>query len=161
MSAKSALYKYLDKHARENQDKKPRRKNKTPEADLQKEIIINARKDGFEFYITDSSAKWNEEAQAYISDKFAEGMSDLTGDRDGIACYVEVKAPGKRSTLKEHQREFLIEKINRGCFAMCADSYEDIVITWNKWRQKGNYKQYLIDCLPKSKIIDDGKPLFD
>lgn len=161
MSAKSALFKYLDKHARQNHQTGPKRKNKTPEKDLQKKIILMGRKDGFDLYITDSSAKWNADLGTYVSDKFASGMSDLTGDRDGLACYVEVKAPGRRSTLKPHQRQFLLDKIERRCFACCVDSYEDIVTLWNKWRQKGNYKQVLIEALPKEPVSrDDDKPLF-
>lgn len=162
MSAKDAFYSYLDKHAKQNKDSdKPRRKNKTPEADLQGEIILKGRRDDFKFYITDSSARWSNEAEAYISEKYESGMSDLTGDRDGLACYIEVKAPGRISTLKMHQREFLLKKIDRGCFACCVDSYELVLETWIKWRQKGNYKEVLKRALPKVSVCrDNDEPLF-
>lgn len=160
MSVKTALYNYLDRQANKEPND-PRRRNKTPEADLQAKIIKNGKKDDFKLYITDSSARWSGEAEAYVSEKYESGMSDLTGDRDGLACYVEVKAPGKRYTLKMHQREFLLKKIDRGCFAVCVDSYELLVETWVKWRQKGNYKEVLKRALPKPPISrDDNKPLF-
>lgn len=163
MSARNALYNYLDKHARENKGlAKPRRKNKTPEDDLRKKIIITCKKDGFKLYITDSKARWSNEADGYISEKYDKGMSDVSGDKEGIACYVEIKAPGKLSTLKPHQREFLLEKIRRGCFAVCVDSYELLYNTWLEWFNRGKYKNILINALPREPISRDAnKPLFD
>jgi len=155
MSVKSALYNYIDRQAKKEANDKPKRKNKTPEYDLQAEIIKTAKKDGFKFYITDSSARWSYEKEGYVSETFESGMSDLTGDRDGLACYIEIKAPGKRSTLKPHQREFLMRKIGRGCFACCVDSYELITETWDKWRQSGNYSMVLIKCLPREPVSRD------
>lgn len=162
MSAEKALYKYMSKQAKQSlRDMKPKRRNKKPENAAQADIVKRGRRDGFELYITDSSAKWNSEAQAYVSDVFEKGMSDLTGDKDAVPCYVEVKAPGKRSTLKEHQRQFLIRKINRGCFVCCSDRYEHLIKLWNKWRLSGKDSKILMADLPASKIKDDKGPLFD
>ena len=73
---------------------------------------------------------------------------------DGFCAAVEFKAPGKRGTLKPHQREFLIEKIKRGAFAVCVDSVECLEFIWTQFDRLRRHdvesaKQLLFNNLPK------------
>lgn len=146
---KASLLNYLDREAKKRErELKPSRKNKAPEKDLVSEILKQCKKFGFDLYVTDSAAKWDNQAERYVANEFASGMSDLSGDRGGIACYIEIKAPGKRVTLKENQRDFLIRKINRGCFAMCADSWRSIPEIFARWQIEGCSKYFLKNHLP-------------
>ena len=150
---RSSLMNFLDKEAKQrDREGKPTRRNKTPEKDLQSEILKDCKKHGFELYITDNSAKWDNDAGRYvISTDFESGMSDLTGDREGKPCYIELKAPGQRATLRDHQRAFLTRKIDRGCFAIAADSWGMILRVFAGWQMENFSKHFLKNHLPSKR----------
>jgi hypothetical protein len=84
-----------------------------------------------------------------------------------MAVFIELKAKGRRSALRENQREFLIEKINTGCFAVVVDSLELLENQWERFcllkkrRQYQMAKDFLFTALPKKKdSLDDSEPLF-
>jgi hypothetical protein len=91
------------------------------------------------------------------------GFADCVGVTPyfGVAAYIELKAPGRRSTLKPHQRDFLLGKISMGAFAVCIDSVELLSETYNEWlalrteKYFDGAKQYLIGRLPKIKENTD------
>lgn len=88
------------------------------------------------------------------------GHSDIAGnDKHGRGVYIECKAPGKRATLKAHQREFLEKRISLGCFAACADSAEYVSELYHKFQQVGltEQKRLLLESLPKSRKDDEGE----
>jgi hypothetical protein len=135
MSAKRALFNYhnrlIDEHrigARKN------RHNKTPERDLEKLIRSALRDMGFSCNKVESKAVYSESSGAYRRGMTTAGMSDYIGVAPGgYAAFIEVKAPGQRCRLKEHQRVFLVEKINFGAFAVCVDSVELLASLWKRW----------------------------
>ncbi len=167
MSAKDALDRYYRKQA--GMVTKPKRApNKSPEADLEKLLRLQFVALGFSMNKIEAKAVYNHDAGRYVSGQAEAGVADYFGCcPDGMGCFVEVKAPGRRSTLKAHQRLFLVEKISKGCFAVCVDSVELFCKTWAEWdRLRRRYQkhiaiQFLLAELPKDKQPDDGKGLFN
>lgn len=138
---------------------KPRKKRKKPvqrELPVQKDIIKQLRNHGFSVHRV--------EAKAFVDDgniKYSEteaGVSDIIGnDKHGYATYIEVKAPGKLRTLRRSQYFFLVEKINTGCFACVADSFDLVMDRYKMWfsmitgspYERQEAAKYLFDHLPK------------
>lgn len=133
-----ALEKFMTKQQKELEpDEGPRRKNARPEMDLvQKPCKAWFRRSGWSMFIIDAKAEWNAAAGTFISSSQVEpGFSDSVGcTPDGTAAFVEFKAPGKRATLKPHQRAFLEDKIRKGCFAICVDSVEGLADAWERFK---------------------------
>lgn len=133
------------------------RRNQKPEAKIENEIYKHLNEIGWsiDFYES-SSFGISPEYQDY---KVKPGHSDLAGNLpNGIACYVEVKAKGKRSTLSDNQRQFLIEKINTNCFAIVADSLEYVLNTFQTWQATPIKKAFLLKELPIKKIRPSEEP---
>lgn len=135
MSAQDALNKYYAKQLREF-TKKPKKKNQSPEADFKKEAMAWLNSKGFSVHSIESKAVWNPKANRYIRGQTDSGFSDLVGVTPtyGVACFIELKAPGRRSTLKEHQKHFLISKIDKMAFAICTDSIAHIDGIFMRWQ---------------------------
>lgn len=129
---------------------RPRAKrNASPEKDLVKLILKACETRGWSCHVVESKAVYNASAGRYISGQTVQGFTDIVGcDNQGISMWIEVKAPGKRSTLKEHQRQFLIEKISKNAFAVCIDSVELLYGTYAGWLDAQNKKSYLLKLLP-------------
>jgi hypothetical protein len=159
MSAKDALNKYyLNQMPRPS---KPRRRNKKPEAELEKHIKALFIELNFSMNKVEAKAVYNPRAGTYLRGQTDAGVSDWVGcTPDGFGCFVEVKAPGRRSTLKPHQRIFLEAKINCGAFAVCVDSTELLSSTWFAWQHRRAMdpmlaRNYLLKALPKQGAMDD------
>jgi hypothetical protein len=150
MSAADAVRKYYERQLKASG---PKRKNKAPEAELQKSALLWLNANGFTVFSVDSKAVWSKNAGRYLRGQTNIGCSDIVGAcPGGIACFIELKAPGKRSTLREAQRHFLIDKINAGAFAIVADSISSISEAWSRFKElqntKDSSKHYLIAKLP-------------
>ena len=131
-STKAALDRYFQRQL--DEANRVKRKNKAPEKDLSKDVMIWLQAHGFSCNVIESKAVYQESAGRYIGGQVVQGMPDIVGnDCAGRAVYIELKAPGKRSTLKEHQRAFLGKKILSNCFAVCIDSIDDLAIIYTKW----------------------------
>ena len=105
---------------------------------------------GWDLQVIESKAVYSESAGRYIGGQTKAGTSDLVGNTpDGIAAFIEVKAKGKRSTLRPDQHMFLSEKIMRNCFAICADSLDSAKSQYEGWLAADNKKKYLGESLPK------------
>lgn len=142
-STKNALLKSISTSA-----KRPTRKNKKPERDLQKKIFSWCREAGMHVYITDRGY-WGRIGMLY-SCPFAQGHSDISGnDKDGLSVYIEVKAPGRIKTLKSDQREFLKERIKEKCFATVTDDLEKLKSLYFKFKTTQSYSllRDAIDCV--------------
>lgn len=153
MSAADALRKYCE---RQLKAVGPKRKNKAPEAELQKSALIWLTAKGFTVFSVDSKAVWSKSAGRYLRGQTNIGCSDIVGPcPGGIACFIELKTLGRRSTLREAQRYFLIDKINVGAFAIVADSIESLTDSWEnfkKLKQRNEpTKPYLLSILPEKK----------
>jgi hypothetical protein len=159
MSARDALLKY---HARQlGTARKKRKKNKKPEQQVVDEIHKWLKKHGFDCNTVEAKATWSE-GGFYKSSTVAPGFSDIAGnDRNGFAVFIEAKAPGKRSTLRPSQREFLLRKIKTNCFAVVADSVGFLSTAYDEWCNLGGEEaqKYLFGLLPKTRSGDDD-PLF-
>lgn len=139
-----------------------KKKNKTPEADFLKKLKKHIEETHcWNLDVIDSKGQFSEDAQRYVYGKTRSGYSDMSGNMlNGLAVYIEVKAPGKRSTVREDQRIFLIEKINTNAFAIVTDSIEHFESMLEKFKRAENRKATLLKDLPGGRAqVDDG-PLF-
>jgi hypothetical protein len=134
--------------------KQPTRKNQKPEKELEKTVMAWLKLHGFHCTVVEAKSTFNPVARRYISQSVKAGTVDVIGnDSEGRAVFIELKAPGRRSTLSEKQRDFLELKISQMCFAVCIDSVEMLAETYSHWlslppleRQK-----FLLAQLPSKK----------
>jgi len=104
---------------------------------------------GWSMTIIEARANFSEESQRYTSGAVAAGYPDLSGNMaDGRAVFIEVKAKGKRSTIRPAQHQFLIGKISSNCFAACIDSIECFEKLFSEWKNSQNRKALLLKELP-------------
>lgn len=123
---------------------KPKRKNKAPEKAFVKALYEHMRqKLGFSIDVVESKSVFSVAAGRYLRGQAISGFPDIVGcDRHGILVAIECKAPKKRRTLKEHQKEFLRQKIEMNAFAACIDDIETLdklYLAWLNYR-KSNQK---------------------
>jgi hypothetical protein len=158
---RAAIEKFTMKQ--DKKDKGPTRKNSKPEKELEKEVLALLRSWGWSVAVVESKSTYDPRAGRYISQSIKQGFSDLVGNTDqGLSIYIELKAPRRRSTLRLKQREFLVEKINSGCFAVCIDSTRMLEDVWNNFNRDighGNRRSYLLSCLPALKQDTDSDDL--
>jgi hypothetical protein len=151
-STLKALNNFMAKDARKKAPKKNRStKNKSPEKALVKLLITEAKAMGMELAVVDSAAVFSVSAGCYLGSQTSESLPDLIGDDDmGRVIYLEAKAPGKRSTLKPHQYDFLKRKIERGCFACCSDNPKHFRRLYEAWLDLDRLARarYLLEDLP-------------
>lgn len=160
MSAKDALLKYHQRQLKSTK-RTPRKKNKKPEKVVEKDCLDWLDKHGFSINVVESKAVYSKAAGNYIRGQTVAGFPDLVGnDKDGHAVFIELKAPGKRSTIRPAQVDFLLNKIKTNCFAVCVDSVAYLSTAYALWSElEGeNAKEYLHSLLPKKR--KDDSPLF-
>jgi hypothetical protein len=129
-----------------------RQKNQKPEKEVQKKIIPLLKTLGIFANVVESKAVFSASSGRYISGQASAGFPDIVGiNPAGFFVAVELKAPGKRSSLKSHQREFLLQVIALNGFACCTDSPENFLQTYNSWLNSPSEmrKDLLISSLPK------------
>lgn len=122
----------------------PKRKNDKPEKRVETEVMhwLNTR--GFSCHVVESKAVFNRKAMAYISGQTVKGMTDIIGcTPEGIAVFIELKAPGKRSSLKTHQRMFIEEKIEKGCLAGVVDGAGSMEMLYAHFMNSKDLKEIL------------------
>lgn len=145
----------------------PRRTNEKPEKEFEQVALAWLRANGFHVNVVESKATFNPQLGRYVNQSVKGGFADIVGNhQSGLAVFIELKAPGRRSTLRDNQREFLLSKIQTGCFAVCVDS---LMLLQNQFERfmlhhrRGQYqlaKDFLIAALPIKKEIADDNPLF-
>lgn len=144
---------------------KPARKksNDKPEARFVLELKKHLTNLGWDVTIIEAKANYSQESGRYTHGAVASGYPDLSGNTpDGIAVYIETKAPGKRSTIRPAQHEFLIRKISTNCFSICCDSISYFERVFNEWKTSPNRKALLLKELPKlAARFTDGELWFD
>lgn len=155
MSVKDALEKYSKKQL--SSDRRPTRKNKKPEQKTVNACMEFFKDFGFSMHIVESKAVYNVRAGRYLTGQTVSGFTDSAAcTPNGIGCFVEFKAKGRLSTLREAQREFMMEKIIKGCFSCVVDSAERlkrIYADWTKLKNLGGDEAtaYLLAEMPKKK----------
>lgn len=150
--AKSRILAAIDKFSQKNDGlpKKQRKKtNNNVEGPVVLEIKNHLKSIGWSIDVIEAKGVFNEEAGAYLHGKTRPGYSDISGNLpNGIACYIEVKSPGKRSTMRPDQETFLVEKISTNAFAIVADSVQYVMRVFGQWQKAENKKAYLLKELP-------------
>lgn len=156
--AHRALDRYLKRDASANRPRPPKKtriKNKRPEKDLvQMPCMIWMKQMGFSVETYESKAVWDMHAQSYVTKGMKSGTPDCMGcTNQGYAVYIEFKAPGRRKTVKPHQRHFLVSKAQCGAFSCVIDDLEYLKAVWSKWisfRSEGHLNeatQFLLNLL--------------
>ncbi len=143
------------------------RHNEKPEKEVEGACLFLMRSWGWSMQIFESKATYDPRAGRYIGQAMKSGTLDSGGStNEGIAAWVEFKAPGKLNTLRDGQRTFILEKIavnNFACVTDSSDRLNDIHKHWSFLRRHGNIdaaREYLISMLPKEKAPQDTGPLF-
>lgn len=144
-------YKRIDKELKPQS----KQKNQQPEAELRKLVLKELRLAGFLALYVESKAVFSQQLGQYLHSQVQPGTSDLIClDSYGNFLAVELKAPGRVGTLKDHQREFLLSVIDRNGFACCVDSFESLINLYNKWIKEKNREirqALLVSALPIKK----------
>jgi hypothetical protein len=129
-----------------------------PEKIVESEIRAWGARNGFDLTVVDTSAVWNPKACRYISRQASESLPDLIGNHGPLSVWIELKAPGARSSINSgkslHQREFLVRKIKQGCFAVVTDGVSHMDMIWLKYRRAELFDKaaILINDLPVTRI---------
>jgi hypothetical protein len=124
---------------------KVKRKNNAPEKAVEFYVMTWCLEQGWSLDVVEARGA---DQNPFGTITVRRGFSDLCGcDDDGHAVYVELKAPGKLSTLREHQRDFLIEKIKHNAFAVCVDSPELLEEYYTSWRGVVDKQGYLLGLI--------------
>lgn len=154
---KKAVHKFIQRET----DRYNKKKNKKPEEAVVKEMLDYYEQNGF--YVRRFEAKAKKIATQsgkaiWTSTGLDYGTPDLLGCcPSGFIHANEVKARGRRSTLREDQREFLENIIHRGGFGICADSVDYLDDTYHRWIILNDVEQrinFLLSELPKKRMIN-------
>lgn len=149
-STLAAMNKFIAKSAKSN---KPKRTNQRPEKIVECEVIQWLRNNQFFVHVVESKAVWNAHAGRYLTGQTVVGFPDVVGcTAQGLHVAIELKAPGRLSTLRPQQAEYLRKAICRGCFAVVVDSVPLLISIYEKWvsiREREGRITYLLSCLPK------------
>lgn len=166
MSVRDALRRYsqglLDQEMR-RQKRRPGRKNQRPEKDLERQVLEWAQVQGLDLHVVESKAVYSKAAGRYLRGQTASGMPDLIGTYRGLSVWIELKAQGRRGTLKEHQFVFLLGKAKAGCFACCTDSVDhvsNLFLNWLALDESSRIKLLLNDLPKRRDSSHDDEDLF-
>jgi hypothetical protein len=140
----------------------PKRKNDKPEQRVVRQICAWLKSNGFSYNVVEAKATFDPDKRRYTTGQVSSGFSDIVAvSPDGYACFLEIKANGRRGSLKEHQRAFLLDKISCNAFAGVFDSVERLSRAYNMFsdlRRAGrNAQNYLQEMMPKKRRKDTGK----
>lgn len=136
-STKDALNKFYERQAREDDPLRPHRKNEKPEFEFAKQVDKWFQANGWVMSRVESKAVYNFASGRYDHGQTESGFSDRVGVTPyrGVAAFIELKAPGRRGTLKEHQRDFLVRQILANAFAACIDNTDALKRLYSDWRK--------------------------
>jgi len=158
-SVKAAMDRHLAKL--EPKPKASKRRNRKPEKQVEKVVMSWLRQHGFSCHVVESKAIFSPSRGSYLRGQTVPGFSDIAGCcSSGYGCFIELKAPGKRSTVSDAQLAFLTEKIKRGAFAVVTDSTEHLELAYMAWfdLREDNIRlgcEFLMDDLPKKRQRDN------
>lgn len=147
-------------------------KSKKPEKLVEAEVMTWLNLNGFSCNIVESKGVYSHAAGRYLQGQTDPGMSDIVGnDSIGRACFIELKAKGKRRNVSMAQYTLLSKKIDTFCFAVVVDSASLLSMYYEKYCdfiKSGDFngsRNYLREVLPQSTMVTDmladlDKPLF-
>lgn len=98
--------------------------NARPEKLVEKVVMAWLNQNGFYCHVVESKAVYSQSAGRYLKGQTVSGMPDIIGvaPHNGLGCFIELKAKGRRSTLSSNQKHFLKSVIELDAFAVCVDS---------------------------------------
>ena len=121
----------LEKHHAKQIKTRRTKPNGKPEKAVEKSCLDWLRGNGFSVNVVESKAVFNAQAGRYIRGQADQGFADCVGCfNNGLAVFIEFKAPGRLATLRPAQKAFLREKIDCGAFAVVADSVDRLKEAW-------------------------------
>lgn len=134
----------------------PKRKNKSPEKDVEQECVAWMRAKNWDVQIYSAKATYNPRLGRYMGGSMKAGTVDCQGVMpSGIFVAVEFKSPGniKAFNLPKNcrQKEYLKEKIKNNAFGACVDSVKLLQLifeTWEKIEDRDQKRAYLFSKLP-------------
>lgn len=110
-------------------------KNRKPEARVVIDILQWCKLKEWQVQRIESKNTYNPKAGRWVSSPTAPGTPDIIGTLPtGVFVAIEVKAPGRLTTLRDNQREFLLQKINSNAFALVTDSVARLEKIYNHWK---------------------------
>lgn len=143
---KSILDRQAMKQMREDDPLRTVKRNKKPEKETEKEVVHWLKKHGFFCHVVEAKAVFSEKTGSYLRGQATPGFPDMVGSSpDGKACFIELKAKGKISTLSFGQYNFLRQAIKFGAFAVVTDGAEDLAFKWKAYLDGAD----MMDFLPK------------
>lgn len=153
-SVKKAINKFSSNQIPKKKRSKP---NSKPEKQITEPAIMGwCASQGWDVSVVESKAVYSKATGRYTNQQAESGMSDLVGNTNsGLAVFIELKAPGRRNSIRDGQHDFLMRKIQSGCFAVCTDSVDHISKIWRMFQIHGD--TILMSDLPpkpKSKYKD-------
>lgn len=162
-SVKKALANYYKRQMGDH-SRSPKKKNKKPEKIVEKQVTDWCKKHDLDVSIVECKGVYNSATNTYLHGMTEPGYSDLSGNNKyGMAVYIELKAKGRRSTIRLRQMQFLVRKIKAGCFAVVVDSPEILEEQYYQWfdlvmaKRIDEAKSYLLSVLPKKRQRADDK----
>lgn len=115
---------------------------------------------GFSCHVVESKAVYSHSAGRYLGGQTSVGFSDIVGvTPNGIAAFIEVKAPGRLSTAKPHQIAFLLSKAKLGAFAVVVDSVDLLERVYQEFEHRRKMSPDLGKNLLLRRLARDGEKL--
>lgn len=151
---------WKSEHERQKREKKRKKKRKKPEEDVVKALLSFYKTHGFFVKRYESKAKFI--GGEWTAGGLSFGTPDLMGVcPSGFMHAVEVKAPGRRASLRTEQEKFLKKVISCNGFAYVCDDVDALKEVYGKWisyRSQSLRRQYLISLFPKKVKKNDPPP---
>lgn len=159
---KAAIERY---ELRQTKTSEPKRHNQKPEKEVEKSVLEYMKSLGCKLTVVESKAVFSQSSGRYLSGQTIAGFPDIVGlNSQGLFLGLELKALGRRSTLKNHQRLFLTQIIHSNGFACVTDSVSHLSSLYSKFLLETNLEKrqaLLLQDLPYKQ--NEGKnliPLF-
>jgi hypothetical protein len=128
-----------------------------PEKCVEQEVLLWLHASGFIAHVYESKAQWSGAAQRFCRQVLPKGHPDiLAWSAEGHPVAIELKAPGRRSTLRDDQRIFLKDLIAHNVFAVVVDNCLDLESCFTRWLEldsPSERQEYLLGLLPKEKHL--------
>lgn len=160
-SVQAAVEKFNEKN-NPNYTKETRKNNKPEEDFIHNELVPFLKSINIDHNVIEAKSTFSEKSQRYSMQSVAPGYPDISGNfPNGLAVYIEAKAPGCRSRLRKDQSDFLIRKINSNSFACVTDSIEHLKNLIDKFKTTDNRKALLLKDLPQVKNKEEADLFWD
>ena len=153
----NAVGNYIKKHCADTS--KLKRTHGRPEKEVEKSVMQWLSSQNIFAQVIESKAVFSQAAGRYLSGQASAGFPDLVGiNCHGAFLAIELKAQGRRSTVKQHQLDFLLKIISMNGFACVTDSVLHLSSLYFSWVNAPleNRQTILLNDLPRKKVSDVG-----